>query len=117
MPEIMEDTTKLIETLLENTVEYGKTSLELLKLKALDKTSDVVSTVIPHTVVFVLIIAFMLFFNLGLAFWLGEILGNIYFGFFVVAAFYGISAIVLHFFMHKWFKKLICNYFIKQVLK
>jgi hypothetical protein len=117
MPEIMDDTTKLIESLLEQTVEYGKTSLELVKLKALDKTSDVVSTVIPHTVVFVLIMLFMLFFNLGLAFWLGEILGNIYFGFFVVAAFYGISAIVLHFFMHKWLKKLICNYFIKQALK
>jgi hypothetical protein len=113
----MEDTTKLIESLLEKTVEYGKTTFELAKLKALDKASDVVSTIIPHTVVFVLIVSFMLFFNLGLAFWLGEILGNIYFGFFVVAAFYGISAIVLHFFMHKWLKKHIGNYFIKQLLK
>jgi len=112
----MEDTAKLIESLLERTVEYGKTSFELVKLKALDKTSDVVSTVIPHTTVIVLIASFMLFFNLGLAFWLGEILGKIYFGFFVVAAFYGISAIVLHFFMYKWLKKHIGNYFIKQVL-
>ena len=117
MTEVMEDTTKLIETLLERAVEYGKTTFELTKLKAVDKTSDVVSTVIPHTVVFILIASFMLFFNLGLAFWLGEILGNIYFGFFVVAGFYGISAIVLHFLMHKWLKKHIGNYFIKQLLK
>jgi len=115
--EAMEDNSKLIESLLERAAEYGKTSYELVKLKALDKTSDVVSSFIPHTVVFVLIVSFMLFFNLGLAFWLGEILGKTCFGFFVIAAFYGITAIVLHFFMHKWLKKLICNFINKQVLK
>jgi hypothetical protein len=113
----MEDNAKLIESLLERAVEYGKTSLELVKLKALDKTSDVVSTVIPHIVTFVLIASFILFFNLGLAFWLGIILGNIYFGFFVVAAFYAIAAVIFYFFIHRWLKKLICNYFINQVLK
>lgn len=113
----MEDTSKLLESLLERAVEYGKTSVELAKLKALDKTSDVVSTIIPHTIVVVVIASFMVFFNLGLAFWLGEVLGKICFGFFVVAAFYGISAIIIHFFMHKWLKRLICNYFIKQMLK
>jgi len=117
MTEVMEDTTKLMESLLERATEYGKTSYELVKLKALDKTSDVVSTILPHTLVFVLIASFMIFFNLGLAFWLGVILGNVYIGFFVVAAFYGISAIVLHFFMHKWLKKHIGEYFIKQLLK
>ena len=113
----MEDTTKLLESLLEKAVEYGRTSFELTKLKALDKTSDVVSTILPHSVVFVLIASFLLLFNLGLAFWLGEILGKIYFGFFVVAAFYGVAAIVFYFFMHKWFKNLIGNYLIKQLLK
>jgi hypothetical protein len=117
MTEAMEDYTKLIESLLERAAEYGKTSYELIKLKALDKTSDVVSSFIPHSVVFVLIASFLLFFNLGLAFWLGEILGKTCFGFFVVAAFYGIIAIVVHFFMHKWLKKLVCNYIIKQLLK
>jgi len=113
----MEYNTKSIESLLERTAEYGKTSFELAKLKVLDKTSDVVSSFIPHSVAFVLIASFMLFLSLGLAFWLGEILGKIWFGFFVVAAFYGITAIILYFFMHKWLKKRICNYIIKQVLK
>ena len=113
----MEDNTKLIESLLERATEYGKTSYELVKLKALEKTSDVVSSIIPHSVVFILIASFMLFVNLGLAFWMGEILGNIYFGFFVVAAFYGITALVLYFLMHKWLKKHIYEYIIKQLLK
>ena len=113
----MENKEKLIEALLENAVEYSKTSFELVKLKALDKTSDLVSSFIPHTVVFVLVASFTLFLNLGLAFWFAEILGKTCYGFFVVAAFYCIAGIVLHFFMHNWFKNLVCNYFIKQVLK
>jgi hypothetical protein len=113
----MEDNKKLVESLLEKATEYGKTSYELVKLKVLDKTSDVVSTFIPHSVVFILIASFMLFLNLGLAFWLGEILGKTFYGFFVIAGFYVITGIVIHFFMHKWLKKIVGNYFIKQVLK
>ena len=113
----MEDNTKLFESLLERATEYGKTSYELVKLKALDKTSDVVSSFIPNTVVFVIIASFMLFFSLGLSFWLGEILGKIYYGFYVAAAFYGIIGLVLYFFINKWLKKIIGNYIIKQALK
>ena len=113
----MNDNEKLIESLLERTIEYGKTSFELVKLKTLDKTSDVVSSFIPHSVVFFLIASLLFFLNLGLAFWLGDIMGNNSYGFFVVAAFYGVLGIVIHFFMHDWLKKKICNYIIKQVLK
>ncbi len=112
----MEDT-KFLESLLERATEYGKTSFELVKLKALDKTTDVVSSLIPHSVVFVLIASFLIFLNLGLALWLGEILGKVFYGFFVVAGFYVIAAIFIHFFMHKWLKRHVGNYFIKRVLK
>jgi hypothetical protein len=113
----MEDNTKSIESLLEKVADYGKTSYDLAKLKTLDKTSDVASSLIPHSIVFVLFASFMLFANFGLAFWLGEILGNNYYGFFVVAAFYVILGLVLHFFFHKRIKNLVWNYIIKQVLK
>ena len=113
----MEENRKLIESLFENAVDYGKTTLELTKLKALDRSSDVVSSFIPHAIVLILMSSFMLFFNLGLAYYLGEILGKIFYGFFVIAAFYVFIGIVIHFFMHEWFKKLFRNYFIKQLLK
>ena len=112
----MEDNAKSIELLIEKATNYGKTSYELVKLKALDKTSDIVSSFIPHSIVFVLIASLMLFFNLGLGFWLGEILGKVYLGFFVVAAFYGFLGIVFHFFLHKWVKKRICDFIIKKML-
>jgi hypothetical protein len=113
----MENNETLIESLLDKAAEYGKTSYELVKLKTVDKTSDIVSSVIPHSVVLLLITVFMLFFNLGLAFWFGEILGKTFYGFFMIAALYCITGIVVHFFMHKWFKKIVCNYLIKLLLK
>jgi hypothetical protein len=113
----MEENTKLLESLLEKASEYGKTSLELVKLKSLDKTADVVSTMIPHSVVFILAASFMLFLNLGIALWLGDILGKMFYGFFVVAAFYILTGLIIHFFMHKWIKKLVGNYFVKHMLK
>jgi len=113
----MEDNAKLIESLFECATEYGKTSYELVKLKALGKASDLASSFILYAVVFVLIVSFMLFFNVGLAFWLGEILGKTYYGFLVIAAFYGIIGIVMHFFLHNWLKRIVENYIIEKVFK
>ena len=110
----MEENAKLLESLLERATEYGKTSFELVKLKALDKTSCVISSFASSSVVFILIALFLLFFSLGLSFWLGEILGETCFGFFVVAVFYVVIGIVLNFFMHKWLKRIFTNYIIKQ---
>jgi hypothetical protein len=113
----MEDNAKVLESLLEKAVEFGKTTYELEKLKALNKSSDIASTLIPHSAVFISISSFMLFVNLGLALWLGEILGRIFFGFFLIAGFYAVLTLIIHFFMHKWLKKLIWNYIIRQLLK
>ncbi|HAF27872.1 MAG TPA: hypothetical protein DCG75_02390 [Bacteroidales bacterium] len=112
----MEYNAKQFETLAERTTEYVKTSYDLVKLKVVDKISDIVSSLIPHSVVFVIIAIFLLFCNLGIVFWLGELLGKIYLGFFIVAAFYGFLGIIM-LFMHKWFKKNIYNKIIKQLLK
>lgn len=113
----MDDNVEFIESIIERTTEYGKKSLDLVKLKVLYKTSDVVSTFLPHTVVIVFILIFMLFLDAGIALWLGEILGKIYFGFFIVAAFNGLAGIFIHLFLRKWLKNKVSNCLIKQVLK
>jgi hypothetical protein len=113
----MNENGKSIEALLEETVEYANTSVKLVKLKALDKTSEVISSFIPHSIVFFLVASLLFFLNMGMAFWLGEIMGNNSYGFFIVAAFYGVLGFIVHFFMHDMLKKKICDYFIKQVLK
>jgi hypothetical protein len=113
----MEDNTNIFETLFASAADYSKTGFELVKLKALDKFSDVVSSLISHYVVLIVIASFTLFVSLGLAFWLGEILGKIYFGFFAVAVLYGILGLVINFLFHKTLKRIVADYLIKKVLK
>lgn len=113
----MEENAKLFESILERATEYGKTSIEIVKLKALDKTSNVSSKLVAHYIVICFIASFLLFLSLGLVFWLSEFLGKIYFAFYVLAAFYGIIGIVIHFFMHKKLKRSIKDYIIKEALK
>ena len=112
----MADSTNLLETLLERATEYGKTSIELVKLKTLDKTTDIVSSLVPASVVILLLATFLLFLNLGLAFWLGQILGKTFYGFFVVAAFYIFTSIIVHFFLRKWIKRIVGNFLVKRAL-
>jgi hypothetical protein len=112
-----ESKTEMIESLFEKAVDYGKTSLRLVKLKTLSKTSDVASTSLSHLVVLIFAFAFMLFLSLGLAIWIGEILGQSYYGFFIVAAVYALIGIFIQLFLHNWLKKVLDNYLIDQVLK
>ena len=113
----MEDKAKLLESLLNSATDYGITTYELIKLKALDKTADVVSSVVPHSVVLILLSSFMLFLNLGIALWLGEILGKLFYGFLIIAGFYLLAGSTIYFLIYKWIKKTVCNYVIKQMLK
>lgn len=113
----MDKNAELIESLLERLTDYTKTSLELIRLKVLDKASDVISSFVPHFLVILLAASFLFFLNLGLALWLGEILEKTYLGFLVVAGFYFILGIFIHFFLHKRIKNSICDYIIAVMLK
>lgn len=116
MNEAMENNSEMIESLFERAADYGKTSYELVKLKLIDKTSDTVSSILPHSIVVILVASFLIFLNLGIAFWLGEIVGEIFYGFFIVAGFYGLAGFIMHFFFHKWLKKRISNHIIKMLI-
>jgi hypothetical protein len=115
--ETMENKVKLIESLLESTIEYGKSSAELVKLRVLHKASEIVSSSLPHLVVIVIVIFFILFISLGFVYWLGNILGNTFYGFFIIGAFYGITGLLMHFFMHKWMKRKFGDFIVKQLFK
>jgi hypothetical protein len=113
----MEDNSKLLEPLFEKAVDYGKTSYELLKLKTLDKTSEVVASLIPLLFVLIFVALFLMFISLGLAFLLGDVLGKTWYGFLLVGGFYGLFALIIHFWLDKWLKRLLTDYIIKLALK
>jgi hypothetical protein len=113
----MKEKENLLEPLWEKAENYFKTNLELLKLKAIDKTSDIVSTLLPKIVFVCLVLIFALFLSVGIALWLGYILGYNFLGFFAVAAFYGVCGIIINFLLNDRIKEQIRNSIIKQLLK
>jgi hypothetical protein len=113
----MEDQESLIESLIEKGEQYGKTTLELLKLRTLDKSADVVSTLVSWAIVIIFAVLFFLILNIGVALWIGELLGKSYYGFFAVAGFYALLAIVFAIFRKQLVKQPVNNSIVEQVLE
>ena len=81
--------------LIEKTEAYGKLSLELLKLKALDKTANISANIISRVFLAMILYLFIIMLNIAIALWLGSLLGKNYYGFFIVASCYGVIAVIL----------------------
>ena len=113
----MEDQESLIETLIEKGEQYGKTTIELLKLKTLEKSADVASTLISWAIVIVFAVLFFLILNIGVALWIGELLGKSYYGFFAVAGFYALLALIFSIFREQLVKRPVNNSIVTQVLE
>ncbi len=113
----MNQSTTSIEALFERAEEYSKTSVELYKLKAIDKSADVVSSLVSRLAIFLIGALFVIIANIGIALWIGELLGKSYYGFFVIAGCYALIAILLSVFRHQWIKTPISNAIISQMLK
>lgn len=113
----MDTPVSFIEDLVEKTEAYSKTTYQLAKLKSLQTSTVVATTLISRLSVIVMFTLFALVLNIGIALWLGEMLGKSYYGFFIVAALYLVLGIVLHFFLLQWIKKPMSNLIIGQVLQ
>jgi hypothetical protein len=112
----MEEKINHFEPLIERAEAYGKASLEVIKLKTVEKTALVVSTIVSRGAVVLIFSMFIVIVNIGLAMWLGDILGKNYYGFFCVAGFYAITGSILYFFLHNRIKEKISNSVISQLL-
>jgi len=106
-----------VEALFGKAERYGKTSIELLKLNAIDKSADVVSSLAAKLAVTIAVAMFVLIVNIGIALWLGELLGKTYYGFFVTSAFYAIVALLIYVFQKQWIIEPISNSVISQLLR
>lgn len=114
---MMDERESLIESLLEKGEQYGKTTLELIKLKTLDKSADVVSDTVSWLIVIVFAILFFLILNIGVALWIGDLLGKSYDGFFVIAGLYLILALLCGIFRKKLIKKPVNNSIVTKILE
>lgn len=106
-----------IETLFDRAEDYSKTTIELLKLNAIDKSADVASSVLSRLAIFMVVALSVIILNIGIALWIGILLGNTCYGFFITGGFYILVAILLHTFRHQWIKFPVSNAIITQLLK
>lgn len=113
----METPASVVESLFEQVETYSKKTFELSKLKSVETTAIVATSALAKMGVIVVISLFILVLNIGIALLLGELLGKAYYGFFIVAAFYLLAGIILHFFLHQWIKTPVSNFIIRQALQ
>lgn len=85
----------ILSPLIEKAWDYGKSSLEIARLKALNKTADLASTVSTGGLLVLSFAFFLLILTLGISLWLGELLGKPYYGFLVVACFYAMVSLTI----------------------
>lgn len=84
-----------IEALYDKSREYAETQMEIIRLKAIDKASTMISSLATKIIYITVFLMGLFLLNLALGFWLGELLGKVYYGFFALAAFYFIVGIII----------------------
>ncbi len=105
-----------LKNLFEMSKEYVDMKIELGKLKIVDKSAAVSSTLI--TLVALLLIAFLAvgLLSIGLALWIGKLMDNSYWGFAVVGGFYLVLLIIFYLLRVKWIKKPLAENLIHEML-
>jgi hypothetical protein len=112
----MENEPGTVGSLFEKAGDYLETRMDLLKLQAIGKTSDVASSLVSRIVIVLILFLAIFIVNIGLALWVGELVGKTYLGFFMVAAVYGLLALLIHLFRKSWIKYPITNVLIKKLI-
>lgn len=113
----METPASLVESLFEKAESYSKTTVELFKANAVDKSADVVSSLVSRMAILTAVVMLALIVSIRMALWFGTLLGQTYYGFFVMGGFYALIIILLNAFRHEWIKYPVSNSIIKQMLK
>jgi len=98
--------------MIETIKEYVSKRIDLLKIEATEKSSLSAGIITYFVIMLVAFGFFIILFNFGIAFLIGEALGNQSYGFLIVAGFYLLIMILV-----MVFKKKIVNSVADQVIK
>ena len=112
----MEDKSK-IEKIYERVEQFALTSIELYKLKALQKAAEIATTVATSLLMGVFGLLFLLFVSVGLAVYLGEIMGRMHYGFMVVSGIYLLLAIIVYALRARVLKDKLNTYIVRKIFK
>jgi hypothetical protein len=113
----MEDKATLIESLIEKTEAYANISFDLLKLNAIDKSANMLSSLASTLILALTVLCITMMVNIGAALWIGQLMGNSFYGFFIVAGFYLLVWIVLSIFNKQLLKEPLHNTIVLLIRK
>lgn len=112
----MEDQIIPMETLLARSEKFARTGVELIRLKTIAKSADLLGDIVAGAIAGGVLLICLLFLSTGLALWTGSLLGNTWLGFILVGSFYALCGIVLLVSRKRWIKVAVRNRFIAQAL-
>jgi len=113
----MEEKATLIEALVEKAEVYTKSSIDLLKLIAINKYANLMSSFVSTLIISIAVLCVTMMVNIGAALWIGKFFSSSIGGFFIVAAFYTIVAIICSIFKKSLIKAPLANFIINQIRK
>lgn len=106
-----------IERLFDALKQYGQTHIDIVRLKAADKFSDIIAAAIATTVVAICLLLCFVLLSIGIALLLGALLGKTYYGFFALAGFYCIVGLIFYAMRKKWISDPVGNIIIRKLFK
>lgn len=112
----METFAKNKDLLFDKIEKYTETSIDLIKLNAVEKSADVLSSLTSSIVVFIIFAMFTLFVNIGVGLFIGKLLNENYLGFLIVSTFYLVVGILVYYNRHKLIKTPLSNMIIIKLL-
>jgi hypothetical protein len=110
-------TTDSIKTLIDKSKDYLETKIELTRLKTIDKSADILSTMIVMVSMIFIASLVIVFISIALALLLSKWVGSLYSGFFIVGGFYALVLLLIYIRRDKWIKTPIANGLINKMLK
>ena len=113
----MKEKVEMLKDLMDRAEAFAKTNVQLYRLKAIDKVTDVFSSVASGVVIMIILIFLLIILSIGASIWLGEVLGKMHYGFFAVAGFYAVLAILCILFKKRLLEKLFNNYIVNEIFK
>jgi hypothetical protein len=111
------NTTDSIKSLFDQSKDYLETKIELTKLKTIDRSADILSTVIVMVSMIFLGSLFIIFMSIAVALMLGNWLGSAHYGFLIMGGFYALLLLLIYLQREKWIKEPIANELISKMLK
>ena len=113
----MEEEQNNFDRLFADTKDYLETRLELAKLQAVEKTSEIASTATAGALLLLLFTIVFLFGSIALAFYISEWTGKYSTGFLSVAGIYVFIGLLIYLTRDSLIKIPVTNLMIKKMLK